>query len=316
MLVLVLAEMLAQNNYTSTNTNTTTHYMPELPEVETVRTGLDAALRGKTVARVQLARADLRFPFPPGFAKKLEGSKILRIERRAKYLLFRLSGGGVWLSHLGMSGNFSFQKKAQSPQKHDHVVITFADKTLLVFNDPRRFGFMDFMAEEEVETHKLLAGIGPEPLGNGFSPAYLEEQLSARKTPVKVALMDQSLVAGVGNIYASEALYLAKLDPRLPAHRAAPFSAELVTSIRRALEAAIASGGSSLRDFVHIGGETGYFQHRFQVYGREGEPCFSCTAAIRQLRQGGRATFWCPTCQPNPSKTAHLRPRKKMAKGA
>lgn len=272
--------------------------MPELPEVETVRAGLEAALGGKTIQKVKLARANLRTPFPTRFAEALAGRNIGEIARRAKYLLIRLDDGLVLMAHLGMSGRFVvLEEPPKALGKHEHVLFTFTDGTALVFNDARRFGLMDLAREDELSTHPLLAALGPEPLGKAFTPAYLADQLKRRGTPVKVALMDQAVVVGVGNIYASEALFEAGLDPRIPAKTAAGQAGAIIKAIRKVLKSAIETGGSSLRDFLHVGGETGYFQHSFKVYGREGKPCFTCSSEVKRIVQGGRSTFFCPACQ-------------------
>lgn len=272
--------------------------MPELPEVETVRTGLARAVVGKTIVRVELRRADLRFPFPPNFAEKLSGGRIQAISRRAKYLLFEVSGNQILLSHLGMTGRFSTHARApKTYEKHDHVVLHFEGGSVLVYNDARRFGMMDVCDATALPVHPWLAHLGPEPLEKNFSAAYLKRALLARKTAVKLAIMDQEMVVGVGNIYASEALFKAGIHPRTPAADAASRAGALNKAIREVLHAALASGGSSLRDFVDVQGETGYFQHQFAVYGRDKKPCFTCASEIQLLRQGGRSTFYCPNCQ-------------------
>lgn len=271
--------------------------MPELPEVETVRTGLEAALAGACISAVQLRRGDLRIPFPDHFAQQIAGACILGVRRRAKYLLFPLDNSLCIIAHLGMTGRFSvLAGKPADYDRHDHVVWQLRDGRVVVYNDARRFGLMT-LAQDPPERHPALAQLGAEPLEKGFSAAYLKAALSTRKIPVKVALMDAKLVVGVGNIYASEALFLSRIDPRRPATAAAPQAAALVKSIRRVLRDAIASGGSSLRDFLHVSGESGYFQHRFNVYGRKDEPCFACGTPIASLRQAGRSTFFCPHCQ-------------------
>lgn len=272
--------------------------MPELPEVETVCRGLQQALAGARIESVALRRANLRFDFPHGFAEMLAGKTIKSISRRAKYLLFELSGNITLVAHLGMSGRFSVE--AKTPKKyaaHDHVIITLNDGRTLIYNDPRRFGIMDIAITKKREEHKLLAHLGPEPFARNFDSAYLKQALLARKAAIKVALMDQELVVGVGNIYASEALFLAKIDPRTPAHEAPPKAALLIRCIRKVLAAAIESGGSSLRDFLHVSGEAGYFQHQFNVYDREAEPCVVCGTPIASIRQAGRSTFYCRRCQ-------------------
>ncbi|NBO18412.1 MAG: bifunctional DNA-formamidopyrimidine glycosylase/DNA-(apurinic or apyrimidinic site) lyase [Proteobacteria bacterium] len=271
--------------------------MPELPEVETVRTGLARALEGATIAQVTLRRADLRQPFPPHLAAALRGSTISRVSRRAKYLLFSFDSDDVLIAHLGMTGRFSVQQGKPKLATHDHVVMGLTDGRSVIYNDARRFGVMTLAKADVLAQHPLLAVLGPEPLDKGFSAAYLKKALLARKTPVKVALMDQALVVGVGNIYASEALFLAGVDPRKPAHEAAPKAAELVAAIRQVLQAAIASGGSSLRDFLQVSGDSGYFQHQFNVYGRQGQPCVSCGRPLEITRQAGRSTFFCGSCQ-------------------
>lgn len=281
--------------------------MPELPEVETVRTGLERALAGATIRRVTLRRANLRFPFPEGFCEALAGKKIGAIGRRAKYLLFYMGKEQVLIAHLGMTGRFSVCHPAPVAGSgggpvinagiHDHVLFHLKDGRILTYNDARRFGFMALSTRSELETNVLLADLGPEPLERAFSPHYLERELLRRSGPVKSVIMDQKLVVGVGNIYASEALFLAGIDPRTPAKKAASASKKLVASIRKVLRDAIASGGSSLRDFVQVSGETGYFQHHFNVYGREGKPCLTCGTVIRNIRMSGRSSFFCAQCQ-------------------
>lgn len=272
--------------------------MPELPEVETVRRGLETAIKGRTIARVTLARGDLRVPFPPDFAAGLEGRHILAVERRAKYLLIRLTGGKLWVAHLGMSGRFStFAEEGRKPGKHDHLSLQFKEGGGLVYNDARRFGLMTLIEEEELAEHPLFAKLGPEPLGKAFTTAWLEGQLARRKGPVKPVLMDASVVVGVGNIYASEALFAAGIDPRVRADSVTGKAKALIASIRKVLNGAIASGGSSLKDFVQVDGEAGYFQHHFNVYGREGKACVRCGSPVRRITQAGRSTFFCPECQ-------------------
>lgn len=273
--------------------------MPELPEVETVRRGLETALKGAVICKVTLKRKDLRVPFPKNMGKALAGRKITGIKRRAKYLLFYLDSDDVLIAHLGMSGRFFIYQPAQARHngKHDHVIFEFADGRTLIFNDARRFGLMQLAKKSQLKTHPLFKHLGPEPFDKAFSPDYLQAALAKRKTPVKVALMDQELVVGVGNIYASEALFLAHIDPRKPAHKAAKQAKPIIAAIRQVLNDAIASGGSSLRDFLHITGYAGDFQHRFQVYGRAGKPCFICNIPLRNIRQAGRSTFFCAECQ-------------------
>lgn len=275
--------------------------MPELPEVETVRRGLERTVKGKTIRAVQLRRADLRVPFPAGFAEALSGATVEGVSRRAKYLLFSLDNGRTLVAHLGMSGRFSTHGEMPGLKAHDHAVFSFEGGGVLVFNDARRFGLMTLAETRKIALHPLFKDLGPEPLSGDFSAAYLKEQLARRKGPVKPVLMDQKLVVGVGNIYASEALFSVGIDPRTPASKAAARAGELVTAIQGVLEAAIASGGSSLRDFFDADGAAGYFQHRFRVYGREEEPCTTCGAPIRRIAQAGRSTFYCARCQKVPS---------------
>lgn len=272
--------------------------MPELPEVETVRRGLEKTIKSATIKQVTLTRRDLRIPFPRNFANQLTNRKILGIGRRAKYLLFRLSGGKVLVSHLGMSGRFVLKPKmpaAFSP--HDHVIFTLKDGRTLLYNDARRFGLMTIVDKHSLYNDSLFVHLGPEPFDKSFSENYLKKSLAARTTNIKTALMDQTLVVGVGNIYASEALFLSHIHPQ---HRACDIKnkyAVIIKSIRIVLMRAIKSGGSSLRDFVDIEGYSGKFQHRFNVYDRAGKPCYACGAKIKTLRQSGRSTFFCPQCQ-------------------
>jgi formamidopyrimidine-DNA glycosylase len=270
--------------------------MPELPEVETVRRGLALKISGRTIVRAQLNRADLRRPFPPALARRLDGAHIGALRRRGKYILIELDGDGLLLLHLGMSGRVTAGGAELPAARHDHVVLTLDDGTVVRFNDARRFGTIDYLRREEAARHPLLAGLGPEPLDPGFDGAYLAKALAGRHTPIKSALIDQRIVAGLGNIYACEALYRARLSPRRLAAAIGPARARrLAAAIREVLEEAIAAGGSSLRNYVQADGELGYFQHRWAVYGREGEPCPGCTCAegVRRIVQAGRSTFFC-----------------------
>ncbi len=271
--------------------------MPELPEVETVRRGLTPILEGTIIAKAEAFRPDLRFPLPVDLGEKLKGRHIISVDRRAKYLLIRLSGGLILLSHLGMSGRFRVYKDAPPPlEKHDHVELVTDTGVTVRYNDPRRFGFMDLFHEDEAPTHKLLADIGPEPLSNAFDGQALANALGDRRSAIKVAILDQHVVAGVGNIYASEALYRAGISPRRMTKTVKGVRAErLATAIRDVLSEAIEAGGSSLRDHRQTSGELGYFQHRFAVYGRGGEKCpgCDCEKTVQQFVQGGRSTFYC-----------------------
>ncbi|WP_170436219.1 bifunctional DNA-formamidopyrimidine glycosylase/DNA-(apurinic or apyrimidinic site) lyase [Ruegeria arenilitoris] len=282
--------------------------MPELPEVETVRRGLAPAMEGVVIERADVNRPDLRWPFPERMAERLTGQRVERLRRRSKYILADLSGGETLLIHLGMSGRMTvsgdplgqFVHHHPMPQKHDHVVFHMANGARITFNDPRRFGAMDLMPTATAEQHKLLAVLGPEPLGNDFNETYLIDAFRGRGTPVKAALLDQRIVAGLGNIYVCEALYRARVSPRRKAGQiSAGRVGVLVPVIRTVLAEAIEAGGSSLRDFRQADGELGYFQHSFDVYGREGQPCRTegCGAEIRRITQSGRSTFYCAQCQ-------------------
>jgi formamidopyrimidine-DNA glycosylase len=270
--------------------------MPELPEVETVRRGLALRMTGRRIVRAELRRPDLRRPFPPMLAERLDGARIGELARRGKYILIELDETGLLLLHLGMSGRITTGGPGDSDAKHDHVVLTLDDGTVVRLNDARRFGTLDYLRRGEEAGHPLLAGMGPEPLEPGFDGAYLSRALAGKMTPIKAALLDQRIVAGLGNIYVCEALYRAGLSPRrLAATVTGGRATRLATAIRDVLAEAIEAGGSSLRDYVQANGELGYFQHRWAVYGREGEPCPGCTCAegVRRISQSGRSTFFC-----------------------
>lgn len=272
--------------------------MPELPEVETVVRGLAQALTGKRLVKLELARPDLRSAIPTGLAQRLEGRRVLRFSRRAKYILMHMEGGGVLIAHLGMSGRLIIALPGKAPprEKHDHAIFRFEDGTELRFNDARRFGLLDYAAEAELAEHPRFKHLGPEPLGNDFNGPFLARALKGKKTSIKAALLDQRVIAGLGNIYACEALYGALLSPRRLASTVQGERAErLATAIRDVLTRAVAAGGSSLRDYVQASGELGYFQHHWAVYGKEGEPCpvCDCRKHIQRIVQGGRSTFYC-----------------------
>jgi formamidopyrimidine-DNA glycosylase len=270
--------------------------MPELPEVETIRRGLALRISGRRIMRAELRRPDLRRPFPPMLAARLEGARIGALSRRGKYLLVELDDTGLLLLHLGMSGRITAGLSNSPPEKHDHVILTLDDGTVVRFNDPRRFGLIDYLARGTEAAHPLLAGMGPEPLEPGFDGAYLDRALAGKLTPIKAALLDQRIVAGLGNIYVCEALFRAGLSPRrLAATVTGARAVRLAAAIREILGEAIEAGGSSLRDYVQANGELGYFQHRWEVYGREGEPCSGCNCAegVRRIVQSGRSTFFC-----------------------
>ncbi|MDQ2090538.1 bifunctional DNA-formamidopyrimidine glycosylase/DNA-(apurinic or apyrimidinic site) lyase [Marimonas arenosa] len=282
--------------------------MPELPEVETVRRGLVPSMEGQVIARATVNRDGLRWPFPKGFAKRLTGRKVLHLRRRSKYILADLDGGETLLIHLGMSGRMTvsgdplgqFVHDHPKFEKHDHVILDMENGARITFNDPRRFGAMDLVPTTQADTHPLLTKLGPEPLGNSFDEAYLIAALKGKNTPIKSALLDQRIVAGLGNIYVCEALFRAHIAPTRKAGRiSAARVASLVPIIRDVLQEAIEAGGSSLRDFRQASGELGYFQHNFDVYDREGQPCRSpgCTGTIRRTVQAGRSSFYCPQCQ-------------------
>jgi len=302
--------------------------MPELPEVETVRRGLAPHIEGRRMKRLTLNRPNLRFPFPKNFAAHMEGAKLVHFARRAKYLLAEMQSVKgetfYWLSHLGMTGRFILTPpdndkphdvkpdgKNKTPgvfahglaapvaEKHIHVEMDFDDGTHLAFADPRRFGFMD-MIDKTAGNSPFLARLGPEPLGNDFNETVLLAAAHGRQTPVKNFLLDQSVVAGLGNIYVCEALFMAGISPRRKAaNLGAKRLARLVPAIRDVLARAIEAGGSTLRDFAHEDGAMGYFQHDFKVYGRAGEICSAahCSATVLRLVQSGRSSFYCPTCQ-------------------
>ena len=275
--------------------------MPELPEVETVRRGLAADIAERPIEQAEARRADLRRPFPTDLAARLVGRHIADYGRRGKYLLLRLDNDDTLIAHLGMSGRMTISHGNRPPLgRHDHFVMDFAGGLRLVFTDPRRFGVIDMAAAGALEAHPLLARMGPEPLSSDFDGVALAAALKGRKTPIKSALLDQRVVAGVGNIYACEALFRARLSPRRSAHTVQAGRADrLAKAVRAVLEDAIEAGGSSLRDYANTDGELGYFQHRFSVYDREGERCpgCDCDRAVVRLVQSGRSTFYCPTRQ-------------------
>lgn len=282
--------------------------MPELPEVETVRAGLEPVLLGATIAKVDTRRPDLRWPFPPDMGARLTGATVSQLTRRSKYILATLDSDEVWLIHLGMSGRVTiqgaevgaFHQEITPLEKHDHVVIDLKSGARIVYNDPRRFGAMDLIPLADLETHKLLSVLGPEPLGNNFSATYLFNRLKTRKTPIKTALLDQRIVCGLGNIYVCEALWRSGIAPTRHAGAISKLRIErLVTAIRDVLSEAIAAGGSSLRDYRQADGELGYFQHSFAVYDQEDADCKTegCSGIINRITQSGRSSYYCPKCQ-------------------
>ena len=282
--------------------------MPELPEVETVRRGLTPAMEGQVIVQADVNRPDLRWPFPENMAQRLTGQTVVKLRRRSKYVLADLSSGETLLIHLGMSGRMlisgdplgQFVHEHPAPEKHDHVVFHMGNGARVTFNDPRRFGAMDLLDTATADQHKLLAVLGPEPLGNDFNDSVLIKAFKNKKSPVKSALLDQRIVCGLGNIYVCEALYRSGISPkRLAKDITAPRIRSLVPIIRDVLSEAIEAGGSSLKDFRQADGELGYFQHSFDVYGREGEPCKGdgCANKIERAVQSGRSSFYCPSCQ-------------------
>ena len=288
--------------------------MPELPEVETVRRGLEPTLKGARLVRVQANRPDLRFPLPEGFVQRLTGARIEDLQRRAKYLLAPLDRGDTLVMHLGMTGRFEIQAPDRTAPdrpgefhyappadpKHAHIVFDTDAGARVTFFDPRRFGYMDLIATDALAAHPWFAGLGPEPLGPDFNARYLQAVLAGRKQNIKVTLLDQKIVAGLGNIYVSEALHRAGISPLRDAGKVSRAKLErLVEAVRLVLAEAIEAGGSTLRDFAGADGALGYFQHRFRVYDHEDEPCPKpgCQGSIQRIVQSGRSTFYCHVCQ-------------------
>ena len=288
--------------------------MPELPEVETVRRGLAPAMEGARIRALRLRRADLRFPFPERFVKRLCGAQVVALDRRGKYLLAGLSTGETLIMHLGMTGRFTvtqanvaaapgaFHHETASAEAHDHVVFEMDSSAnraaIITYNDARRFGFMDLVATADLERCRHFDRMGPEPLSGAFSAEAFDAALKPRSTPIKAALLDQRVVAGIGNIYACEALFRAGISPRRRASSVAGVRARrLRSAIIDVLEEAIAAGGSTLRDFAASDGSLGYFQHGFAVYDREGAACMRCGATVKRIEQSGRSTFFCSACQ-------------------
>lgn len=277
--------------------------MPELPEVETVMRGLRGRLEGRTVVRAATTRPDMRWAFPPALASVLTQARVAGFRRRGKYILMRLDSGWSVLLHLGMSGRILVTPRGRNqPVPHEHFTMETEDGWRIGFVDPRRFGSIDLVRTEDEDSHRLLAPLGPEPLSREFTAGVLSAALTGKRTPIKSALLDQKVVAGIGNIYVSEALFRAAISPRRSAHTIpGARAARLVPAIKETLAEAIAAGGSSLRDYVQPDGELGYFQHAWKVYGREGEPCERCAGApcpgIARMVQTGRSTFYCPRTQ-------------------
>ena len=293
--------------------------MPELPEVETVRRGLAPVAEGRRFERVEISEKHLRFPWPEGFVQQITGRRVEALERRAKFLLWHLSGGLWIVSHLGMSGRYTvfphaggarglgefYFQPASAPERgpHDHLTLWLDDGTRVVYTDPRRFGFFDLV--EEPASHPMLCHLGPEPLSAAFGAEQLAAELARRAAPVKNVLLDQRVVAGLGNIYACEALFVARISPRRKAHTLSPSGRptlrveRLVAAVKEVLQDAIRAGGSTLRDHQRVNGDAGGYQQQFHVYGREGESCRrpGCSGIIHRITQSGRSTFYCPRCQ-------------------
>lgn len=280
--------------------------MPELPEVETVRRGLAPVMEGQQIVKVHQRRADLRFSLPERFCERLEGTTIEHLGRQAKFLTARLSSGEILIMHLGMTGRFTvsgefhdhFHHASGLHARHDHVIIELGSGTAVTYNDPRRFGFMELWPEADFASYPRLASVGPEPLSNRFSPDYLDTALAGRSAPIKASLLDQKVIAGLGNIYVCEALFRSGISPKrrsatVPGRRAQRLARAVNEVIREAIEA----GGSSISDFAATDGSLGYFQHSFDVYDREGKACRRCTTQIRRIVQSGRSSFFCPRCQ-------------------
>ncbi len=272
--------------------------MPELPEVETTRKGILPFIDQKRITSVALYRNAIRHPIPPQFGETCEGSRVISVQRRAKYILLGLDVGQTILIHLGMSGVLRMHKNQPEIVKHDHALFAFENGSHMVFHDPRRFGMLDLLPTDRLYEDTRLAGLGPEPLEAGFDAEYLHQAFAGKKQAIKQAIMDQRIVVGVGNIYAAESLFLSGIHPETKAGSVSKKKlAVLVHYIKEVLNAALASGGSTLRDYVRSSGDSGYFQHHFQVYGRENEPCLACATPITRITQAGRSTFYCGVCQ-------------------
>ena len=272
--------------------------MPELPEVETVKRGIALLATGKKITNIFVGRKDLRWPIPKHIAKDLKGVICRPPKRRGKYILIPLSNKKILLLHLGMSGSFRITSNRPNFQKHDHFAMEFEGKEWAVFCDPRRFGYIDLLSEEHAKSHRFLKKLGVEPLSSDFTPDYLVAQTAGKNCSIKAILLDQTKIAGIGNIYASEALFRARISPKRQAKTIKGKRAErLVNSIKSILLTAIKAGGTSLRNHVQPGGEIGYFVQALQVYSRSGEPCLKCGAIVREIKQSGRTTFHCGLCQ-------------------
>lgn len=276
--------------------------MPELPEIETVKSGLEQNVIGKKIAKVRISDKNLRFPYPVNFESDLENLEINSIDRRARYLLINLKNEDsekTLLVHFGMSGKLNFfNEKPSQIKKHDHILIDFNDGTHLIYNDVRRFGFADLVSKNAINDHKMIKNLGPEPLSDDFNTDYLLKALKNKSMNIKTTMMDNKIVVGVGNIYINESLFLSKINPTRPANSLKRAEVViLVENIKKILEKAIKSGGSTLRDYVQLDGDVGQFQFDFKVYGRNNENCFDCAGFIKRIKQNGRSSFYCENCQ-------------------
>ncbi len=273
--------------------------MPELPEVETVKSGLEQNVIGKKISNVNISNKNLRFPFPDNFISNLTNNKITLVTRRARYLLIHLDSKQILLVHLGMSGKLNyFSTFPKSTKKHDHVFINFDDNSGLIYNDTRRFGFVDLVDEGKINSHKMIKDLGPEPLMEDFNSNYLAKILKNKSMNIKTTMMDNKIVVGVGNIYINESLFLSGISPLKPSNKLSLSQIDLlIKNIKGILQKAIKAGGSTLRDYVDLKGDVGEFQFDFKVYARDNENCFDCSSFIKRVKQNGRSSFYCPKCQ-------------------
>jgi formamidopyrimidine-DNA glycosylase len=272
--------------------------MPELPEVETVRRALEPFITGSTIMLAEVLSATLRTPLPQDIEKDISFRRIISVQRRAKYLLFELNGGVTIVIHLGMTGRLILETKSYTPIKHDHFILRLDNNKAIVYNDPRRFGLINLIKTDQLSSHKLFINLGPEPLSQDFTVKYLKDALKAKKTSIKMAIMDSRVLVGVGNIYANEILFLARISPIRRVNDLNLSELEkIVRATKTILKNAIDSGGSSIRDFLSIDSKKGGFQNNFAVYSKVGQVCQKCSATIVKIYQGGRSTFFCPKCQ-------------------
>lgn len=273
--------------------------MPELPEVETICRGIAHNIIGKKIIATKTSDKKLRLPFPPQFSINLQNQTIVSVQRRARYILINLSSKKVLLIHLGMSGKLVYhQKWSKELFKHDHCLIEFSDSSALIYNDPRRFGLIDLVDENSINKHAMIKNLGPEPLSDEFDHKYLQNKLRGKKINIKTAMMDNAIVVGVGNIYINESLFASKISPKKSAGNLELLELKkLVKNIKIILQKAIESGGSTLRDYVQLSGDVGEFQFDFKVYGRDNQDCVICASKIVRIKQNGRSSFYCASCQ-------------------